>query len=219
MATRALSANRFAMDWGAIEASLSLHHRYHSDSQWKDVERQPKARAIHTRAEKMTLSPGDDDLPTKALEIACSDSAVRILLCSKICIFVLAYFSGVFPAKSATIRACAFAFCCSSEIPQQFISLNKSWHVLDRAGIINPLKFTRPNQTVLLTKVKLQVIVALGGIVGTDTSIKTTGTSHALAAQFFTSNFILTIGAMFNTLSALCQEVGVVANLTNFGKE
>ena len=130
MATRALSANRFAMDWGAIEASLSLHHRYHSDSQWKDVERQPKARAIHTRAEKMTLSPGDDDLPTKALEIACSDSAVRILLCSKICIFVSAYFSGVFPAKSATIRACAFAFCCSSEIPQQFISLNKSWHVL-----------------------------------------------------------------------------------------
>ena len=127
---QALSANRFAMDWGAIEASLSLHHRYHSDSQWKDVERQPKARAIHTRAEKMTLSPGDDDLPTKALEIACSDSAVRILLCSKICIFVLAYFSGVFPAKSATIRACAFAFCCSSEIPQQFISLNKSWHVL-----------------------------------------------------------------------------------------
>lgn len=93
MATRALSANRFAMDWGAIEA----------------------------------------------------------------------------------IRACAFAFCCSSEI---------------------------------------QVIVALGGIVGTDTSIKTTGTSHALAAQFFTSNFILTIGAMFNTLSALCQEVGVVANHT-----
>ena len=87
-----------------------------------------------------------------------------------------------------------------------------------RAGIINPLKFTRPKK-VLLTKVKLQVIVALGGIVGTDTSIKTTGTSHALAAQFFTSNFILTIGAMFNTLSALCQEVGVVANLTNFGKE
>jgi hypothetical protein len=40
---QALSANRFAMDWGAIEASLSLHHRYHSDSQWKDVERCGKA--------------------------------------------------------------------------------------------------------------------------------------------------------------------------------
>ena len=33
----------------------------------------------------------------------------------------------------------------------------------------------------LLTKVKLQVIVALGGIAGTDTSIKTTGTSHIIS--------------------------------------
>ena len=67
MATRALSANRFAMDWGAIEASLSLHHRYHNDSQWKDVERQEQ---IHPQVEKMTLSRRDDDMQTKPLEIA-----------------------------------------------------------------------------------------------------------------------------------------------------